>query len=112
MTTSRRQKMKKTRNPQTGQLIQTEPTPEELARLHAKASVGQRRVVGEIESNPLMVRYVAACVEAIRKGSPMTVAEIREGLAEHYGLKGSHQVVQHYLTKRGWNIGAIRNGKA
>lgn len=103
------------RHPDTGIPVdrpKVPPTPEELARMHAKASVGQRRAVGEIESNPLMVRYVAACVDAIRKGSPMTVAEIREGLAEHYGLKGSRQVVQHYLTKRGWNIGAIRNGKA
>lgn len=91
--------MKKKRNPLTGALTPTKPTPAELAKAALKKGMGPNWRRGALEQNPDAVAYLEVFAAAKRKGEHITVAAIVRSLKADLGLAFCVGTVRNYMAK-------------
>lgn len=92
--------MKKKRNPLTGALTPTKPTPAELAKAALKAGMGPRWRKGIIDRSPAAVEYLAVIADAKRKGARITLNSLSRSMNEHLGLEVGIDTIRNYMLKQ------------
>ncbi len=87
-------------------------SPAELAKADSAEYGRQNGPLGVLKANPQYVDYIEAVVDLMRQGkSNMSIRQIADNLAKHYGYTGRTQPIQLYLLRKHGGMRGIRGEK-